>query len=112
MTDSSSPDPRRDAWRQASDALGNLTEAVRVLASDPAWTTASLRSTLRTREGERDALLLLSFLNVDYSLAVMDLLVSAALSHRLALQVRQILAIPPGPVRSAARIVPSRGCQQ
>jgi hypothetical protein len=91
MSNSSGSENPQDYWRQATLAVNALAEATRNLSSDYPATVESLRIALRSPEYEREALLLLSFLNVDFTLAVLDLLVSTALSHREALRVRQIL---------------------
>jgi hypothetical protein len=91
MTSSAEHDSRHDFWRQAVGHAEELESAVRALQSDEASTLPALRSALHTSEGERGALLLLALLDVRYVLSVVDELVSAALSHRNALRVRQIL---------------------
>jgi hypothetical protein len=74
------------------------------LQSDYPGTLESLCRALGSPKWEPAALLMLGLLETDYSEALVDQLVSASLSHRNALRVRQILGrLPHG---HAERIVP------
>lgn len=95
----------QDLWQQALAAVKVLFQVMSALQSDYPGTLESLRRGLRSPEGEAAALLVLGLLEIDYSEALVDQLVSASLSHRNALRARQIL----GRLHhdQAERIVPS-----
>jgi hypothetical protein len=96
--------PSEDAWQRALVALRALTEAVGELQSDYPGTLESLRGAMSSPEEETAALVLLGLLEPDYSAALIGQLISASLSHRNALRVRQVLGRLPRD--QAARIIP------
>lgn len=91
MTDSGPGMSSEDPWSQSLVALEELLKATRVLQLDYPSTLESLRSAMRSPKDEAAALLLLGWLDSDYTEALVGELVSASISHRHALRVRQIL---------------------
>lgn len=81
-------------WQNALEAAGALHMAVSRLAADKDTALALLADALRTGTQRRRALLLLSFLDPAYTIALADLLVELAISHRDGLLIRQILGRP------------------
>jgi hypothetical protein len=93
-----------EPWQQALGAVRALLQAMTALQSDYPGTLELLRRALRNPEEETAALMVLGLLETDYSGALVDQLVSASLSHRNALRVRQILGrLPHG---QTVRVVP------
>jgi hypothetical protein len=94
----------QEPWQQALGAVRALLQATSAFQSDYPGTLELLRRALRSPEEETAALLMLGLLETDYSAALVDQLVSASLSHRNALRVRQILGRLPHD--QAERVVP------
>jgi hypothetical protein len=104
MTDSGLGKSPQDSWSQSLVALKALLQAMRTLQSDYPATLELLRSAMRSPEDEALALLLLGLLDTEYTEALPGELVSASISHRNALRVRQILGRLPHD--QAEQIVP------
>lgn len=76
-------------WQQALELAGELYQARRLLDTNRDRTLSHLTKAFRSSERRR-ALLLLHSLDPSYTVALTDILVEYALSHRDALLVRQI----------------------
>jgi len=96
---------RPQEWQNAVEAVAALHIAASRLASGKDAALSLLADALRTGAQRRQALLLLSFLDPAYTIALADLLVELAISHRDGLLIRQIL----GRLRhvQAADVVPT-----
>lgn len=104
MAGSAAGDMPGDAWPEAVRLARLLFHRVGALQSDYPGTLEALRSALRVPEDQPMALLILGWLETGYSEALVDELVSAALSHRNALRVREVLGRLPHDL--AERVVP------
>ena len=93
-----------NAWTRALELAGSLCVAAFALNDDRPATLARLREEL-TGGQTRRALLLLSVLDTDYTVALADVLAFRALSHRDALLVRQIFGRLPR--RQSLSVVPA-----
>jgi hypothetical protein len=79
-----------DTWQQAIGTFKVLFRLTTTLANDYPGTVESLRHNLQGPDSDY-TLLMLNLLDVDYTEALIDELVSNSLSHRKALRVRQVL---------------------
>jgi hypothetical protein len=79
-----------DPWVRAIEAASTLYQAIGALRAQRGETLALITAGLRDGRQARRTLLLLSYLDPDYTVALADTLVDMAQSHRDALLVRQI----------------------
>ena len=92
-----------DPWPAVLDLAGQLYRAANAVARDQSAAVSRLRAELVTGH-RRLALLLLPALHTDLTVALADILITYALSHRDALLVRQLFARLPR--HEAVSVVP------
>jgi len=95
---------KRDAWRRAVAASTALSDAARELQTDYPTTYETLRRELHGTE-QTTVLFLLRYLDVDYTVALLDDLVAMSISARHAVRVRENLGRLPH--TDAAHLVPA-----
>lgn len=84
-----------EAWARAVEAARAVAAAAQALTADENATLATIRAAVRGLPERKAALLLLCHLPTQYTVALTDELVGAALSQRETLLVRQILGRMP-----------------
>lgn len=82
--------PLAEHWSRAVDAAGALIRAVHAVQEDEAAAVALLEAQLRSASARQIALFVLGTMRTGFTVALADLLIEASISHRDAVQVRQL----------------------